>query len=260
MVQRGLQAFRFCYVLWCYPVLKNLTNYLLDEKQIADYVNHDKWLHMETFARVDRGAAADKPDFLSFVVRIGEGEVNDRSGSETWKKTGVTDDELHVDSGLFLTAGTDTTAHVLTTSIFLLCQHPDSMKRLKDEIRAHFAHYKDITPERVGNLPFLGAVIAEALRLQTPTAVGFGRRVGKGGEVISGHFIAEGTGVQVAQYPNNRSSRNFTKPDDFIPERWLGNTQFDSDKRDAFQPFSVGARNCIGKVGSTSIHMKPATI
>ena len=98
-------------------------------------------------------------------------------------------------------------------------------------------------------MPVLTGVINETLRLQTPTAVGFGRRVGKGGEFISGRWIAEGTGVQVSQYPSNRSSRNFASPDEFIPERWMGEDRFASDKREAFQPFSVGARNCIGKVG-----------
>jgi cytochrome P450 len=248
MVQQGLQAFRFCYVLWCYPLLNRLTGYLLDEKQITDWVNHDKWLHSQTFARVDRGQTGNNPDFLSFVVRIEKDEVDGKDGSGIGKKTGVTDDELHVDSGLFLTAGTDTTAHVLTTSIFLLCQNPDSMTKLKEEIRGLFERYEDITPEKVGNMPFLSAVLSEALRLQTPTAVGFGRRVGKGGEYISQHFIPEGTGVQVSQYSNNRSSRNFAEPDAFAPERWLGDERFDYDKRDSFQPFSVGPRNCIGKV------------
>lgn len=35
--------------------------------------------------------------------------------------------------------------------------------------------------------------------------------------------------------------------EEFIPERWLGDPKFKDDKRDVFQPFSVGPRNCIGK-------------
>lgn len=36
-------------------------------------------------------------------------------------------------------------------------------------------------------------------------------------------------------------------PDDFIPERWMGDERFVDDRTDAFQPFSFGSRNCIGR-------------
>jgi cytochrome P450 len=43
------------------------------------------------------------------------------------------------------------------------------------------------------------------------------------------------------------NSDYFALPDEFIPERWTGDPRFASDNKEAFQPFSVGARNCIGK-------------
>jgi cytochrome P450 len=32
-----------------------------------------------------------------------------------------------------------------------------------------------------------------------------------------------------------------------VPERWLPGSGYDSDRKDAFNPFSVGPRNCIGQ-------------
>jgi cytochrome P450 len=43
------------------------------------------------------------------------------------------------------------------------------------------------------------------------------------------------------------SSANFTLPEAFLPERWLGDPRFASDERSALQPFHVGPRDCIGK-------------
>jgi cytochrome P450 len=55
------------------------------------------------------------------------------------------------------------------------------------------------------------------------------------------------TGVAVAQYAAYRSSTNFARPDDFVPERWLDPTLFPGDNKAVLQPFFVGGRNCLGQ-------------
>jgi cytochrome P450 len=52
--------------------------------------------------------------------------------------------------------------------------------------------------------------------------------------------------VAITQYATYRSPNNFTKPDSFIPERWI-DAEYNSDKKTALQPFSIGPRNCIGQ-------------
>jgi len=44
-----------------------------------------------------------------------------------------------------------------------------------------------------------------------------------------------------------RSESNFKQALDFVPERWLGDERFTSDNKNAFQPFHVGPRDCLGK-------------
>jgi cytochrome P450 len=39
----------------------------------------------------------------------------------------------------------------------------------------------------------------------------------------------------------------WTQPEEFIPERWLGDSRFANDQKRIFTPFSVGPRVCIGK-------------
>lgn len=55
------------------------------------------------------------------------------------------------------------------------------------------------------------------------------------------------TSVAVQQYAVCRSSANFHRPDEFLPQRWLGDPEFANDRREASQPFSIGPRNCIGR-------------
>ena len=55
------------------------------------------------------------------------------------------------------------------------------------------------------------------------------------------------TGITNNQYACYRSKTNFKNPDIYVPERWLDDPDYVSDQRQVFQPFSYGARNCIGK-------------
>ena len=49
--------------------------------------------------------------------------------------------------------------------------------------------------------------------------------------------------------PTHTSPVNFVDSMSYIPERWLedADPRFAQDKKDAFSPFLVGPRNCIGK-------------
>jgi cytochrome P450 len=47
-----------------------------------------------------------------------------------------------------------------------------------------------------------------------------------------------------------RSEHNFTRAQEFIPERWLDTaerdkSEFARDRRDGFHPFSYGPRTCL---------------
>lgn len=54
--------------------------------------------------------------------------------------------------------------------------------------------------------------------------------------------------VSTHHYASYRDAANFTFPEQFIPERWLGtDNRFDSDRKDVVQPFSLGPRDCLGK-------------
>ena len=55
------------------------------------------------------------------------------------------------------------------------------------------------------------------------------------------------TYVQFSTHAAHRNKANFTEPNFFAPERWLGDKHFEADIKDLSQPFSVGPRSCIGR-------------
>jgi cytochrome P450 len=76
----------------------------------------------------------------------------------------------------FIIAGSETSATLLSASVFYLCKNPAAMKQLVEEIRTAFTADNEITFKN-SNLPYLGLVIEESLRLHPPAAIGLPRVV-----------------------------------------------------------------------------------
>lgn len=126
---------------------------------------------------------------------------------------------------------------------YYLILHQDKYKKLQAEVLQH-----PEAPDNtwLGSLPYLNAVIQEALRLMPPVPQGLQRVVPPGGLQIAGKWIPGKTLVSVSPWTVQRDPRNFAEPDTFIPERWLGEGP-EPCNRDAWIPFSIGHYGCIGK-------------
>lgn len=66
---------------------------------------------------------------------------------------------------------------------------------------------------------------------------------------ISETYIPGNTIVGYDLWAGGRSAANFSRPNEFLPERYLPDApeEFKNDNRKGHQPFSIGPRNCIGK-------------
>jgi hypothetical protein len=54
--------------------------------------------------------------------------------------------------------------------------------------------------------------------------------------------------VSVSLYSAFHAASHFKNPEAFVPERWLNESdEYINDKKEAFQPYSYGPRNCLGQ-------------
>ncbi|QKX57679.1 uncharacterized protein TRUGW13939_04797 [Talaromyces rugulosus] len=159
----------------------------------------------------------------------------------------ITNHELENQASILILAGSETTSIALTYAIYFLITHQDTMRKLRAELTRNFQNERDITLITVNQLEYLQAVLQETLRMRPPITNGFPRQTPKEGAIIDGQFVPGTTVVNISHWAAYQSSANFLYPDQFRPERWTGDKQFDGDSKDCFQPFSVGPRNCIGK-------------
>lgn len=184
--------------------------------------------------RLEKGRDTEGVDLWDLVLSQKEGK-------------GLSREEMDANASLFMVAGTETTATLLSGLTNFLLTHPESMKKLVNEIRGAFNSADDMTMEQLAALPYLGATIKESLRLYPPIPLGLPRLVPAIGSTVVGQFIPPGTILSIPQQAMFTLEKNFKRGMEFIPERWLGDSEFDSDAKQALQPFSVGSHDCLGK-------------
>tara|TARA_R110002003_G_scaffold702_11_gene21165 strand:- start:6678 stop:7217 length:540 start_codon:yes stop_codon:yes gene_type:complete len=122
-----------------------------------------------------------------------------------------------------------------------LATHPKYMHALRKEFRTNASTYHCQRP-----LPLLDAIITESMRMWPSVFFASQRVTPPEGLSINGHFIPGNMLVQIPPFALYRDPRNFIRPDEFIPERWLDNPELVL-RKDAFMPFSTGPYSCAGK-------------
>jgi cytochrome P450 len=198
----------------------------------------------EKFAsdRVDRRLARESgpPDLWTEILKRSDDGMGDATAGMSLK-------EMHANATVFMNAGTETTATLLSGLTYYLLINPDKIAKLVAEIRGAFASETDITIDDLAKLTYLNACIEEGLRMYPPISAGLPRRVPQEGAMIAGKWIPGDVSVGVNHWATYQSTANFRNPGTFVPERFLGDPEYANDNFAALQPFSTGPRNCIGK-------------
>ncbi|MFI6865379.1 cytochrome P450 [Nocardia sp. NPDC050406] len=143
-------------------------------------------------------------------------------------------------------AAHDTTTTTVTTTAYYLGRHPQWQERVRAEALALHADLDGASPTiaDLDRLHDLDLVIRESLRLMPPVP-GLVRRAVRDTE-IAGHFVPEGTQVDIAHGVNHMLPEFWTRPELFDPERFAEHRREDRAHRLAWLPFGAGAHKCIG--------------
>lgn len=158
---------------------------------------------------------------------------------------------------MFLFAGHDTTSSTVCFLFHLLHTHPDKLAKLRAELDGVFGPDPSQTlpqlqanPHLLNQLPYAAATIKETLRLYTPVG---GVRQGQEGFFLTHpstgqRFPTAGLMLMSAVFASHRLPEFWPHADSFLPERWLAREgEALHVRRNAFRPFDVGARACIGQ-------------
>lgn len=195
---------------------------------------------MEMIQERSASGASEKNDLFSNLL---ESNAADDGGNA------LTARELLGNIFIFLIAGHETTAHTLAFSLALLALYPDEQEKVYQQVKSVLPNGEVPSYDDRNKLDRCIAAYYETMRLVPPvTNV---PKVSARDTTLTIHdargekvVIPVQAGTQVAMdiAGLHHNPRYWKNPDEFKPDRFL-----EDYNRDAFLPFSGGARSCIGR-------------
>jgi cytochrome P450 len=184
----------------------------------------------------------------------------------------LTDDEMVSLLSEFLGASTESVVSCIEWALAHLAAQPEVQEKLRREIAGDGGGEGGAVPEeRLRTLPFLHAVVLEALRLHPPVpflmreahADAEGAAAVAGGGTTAVPAVGGGgrTRVHFLIRDMARDRKDWTDPDEFWPERFLANGEAEGvgavpgPKEIRMMPFGAGRRYCPG-AGMGMVHIK----
>lgn len=142
----------------------------------------------------------------------------------------------------FFIAGHESTAVALTWALYLLASHPDTQRRIREEVKA-VAGDETLSYRHVTDLNFTKAVFNETMRLY-PSIPIIGREARCDTQILA-QTIKKDDIVVMPIYVMHRSPRHWQNADRFDPDRFIREPHL-TKRNPKFMPFGAGPRVCIG--------------
>uniref|UniRef100_A0A0E0QKZ6 Cyt-P450 monooxygenase n=1 Tax=Oryza rufipogon TaxID=4529 RepID=A0A0E0QKZ6_ORYRU len=145
-------------------------------------------------------------------------------------------------------AGTDTIAITVEWAMAELLRNPSVMTKARAEMNHALAGKKTIEENDVEKLPYLQAVLREAMRLHPAAPILVPHRAEEDGAEIGGYAVPKGSTVIFNVWAIMRDPAAWERPEEFMPERFMDMAEeVDFRGKDyKFIPFGAGRRLCPG--------------
>ena len=144
-----------------------------------------------------------------------------------------------------LVGGTESSAMTVEWAISELLKKPELFKKATQELDRVIGQNRWVTEKDIPNLPYVEAIVKETLRMH-PVAPMLVPRCAREDCNVSGSHIQKGPRVLVNVWTIGRDPELWKNPQEFYPERFIGE-EIDVKGQDyELLPFGSGRRMCPG--------------
>ncbi|XP_057601040.1 cytochrome P450 2J2-like isoform X1 [Hippopotamus amphibius kiboko] len=227
--------------VWChlYNLFPRIMTYLPGQHQTL----FSKWEKLKVFvARVIENHKrdwnpAEARDFIDAYLK--EMEKHKGNATSSFQEENLISSTLD----LFI-AGTETTSTTLRWGLLYMALYPEIQEKVQAEIDRVLGQSQQLSMAARECMPYTNAVIHEVQRMGNIVPLNVPREVTVD-TTLGGYHLPKGCMVLTNLTALHRDPAEWATPDTFNPEHFLEDGQF--KKREAFLPFSVGKRNCLGE-------------
>lgn len=100
-------------------------------------------------------------------------------------------EKMVTNAELLVTAGSETTASLLSGLLYFLTTNTNTLAKLNDEVRSVYKDETEVDLINTQSLKYLNAVVNEALRIYAPVPGSGPRIAAAGGITVGDHFIPQ---------------------------------------------------------------------
>lgn len=174
----SVKAASFVAAVRYYPLLQSLLFKCIPKSLRKKQMRH----YNQIVEKVDRRLnwELERPDIMSHVIEERKGTV------------GLPIGVIYTTFMVLTTVGSETTATVLSGATNYLANNPEKLGILAREVRQRFKSDEEISLDALRHLPYLNAVINEALRLCPPVPWILPRLVPASGREVAGVWLPGG--------------------------------------------------------------------
>ncbi|KAJ9636453.1 hypothetical protein H2204_005286 [Knufia peltigerae] len=220
------------YWLDTFPALQHLPKWLYPLP--AQFRSLGKSLKRFWWALSCEGAERETPNFSHALIKTAEGN-------------GLSQAEIGEMTATLIGGGLDTTSSTLHTLVLALCLFPEVLKRAHDELDRVVGNtapsWDDLDG---GRLPYCAAVLKEAMRWRSVTALGGFAHAPIQDDIYKGYHFPAGIPIFGNVWAMHANPVDFPHPHDFRPERYLDQRQPYPNKI-GHSAFGWGRRSCSGQ-------------